>query len=157
MYLYSTFVIIIIANFQPSSSSCRCYNPFQDLAQSFLGDPTQNCNAKGACFVPCDASCSDTVPSKSKYAGRGKCISSAACKLDGGFVPERPDVFVAGLEQNCEEGSECDQDNKVNFVETKNEDDGEDLSVSTKNGGVDQNCFNKSDCRQENTINHRHP
>ena len=84
----------------------------------WLGDPSKNCDTKGVCFVPCDSDCPDKQRAYDLFAGTGKCVSNKACRLDGGFVPDRPAVHVVGgLDQNCKEGSVCEQDNIVTFVE----------------------------------------
>ena len=80
-----------------SMQDCGCYNPYDGAIQSFLGDPSKNCDTKGVCFVPCNSSCPDTMPATIKFmGGKGKCQSNMACSLPGGLVPDRPAVFVKG-------------------------------------------------------------
>eukprot|EP00092_Neocalanus_flemingeri_P105616 GFUD01135407.1.p1 GENE.GFUD01135407.1~~GFUD01135407.1.p1 ORF type:complete len:155 (-),score=36.04 GFUD01135407.1:78-542(-) len=101
-----------------SQTPCRCYNPYEDSLQDFLGDPSRNCDSTGVCFVPCDSDCPDRQPAPAHlFTGRGRCVAGSACRLDGGFVPDRPDiVVVGGLDQNCKEGSKCEQENIFNYV-----------------------------------------
>ena len=100
-----------------SRQECRCYNPFKESVQSFLGDPSKNCDTKGVCFVPCDSTCEDKEKAVALFAGPSKCVSNQACSLDGGFVADRPQVVVVGgIEQDCAEGSLCEQENIVTFV-----------------------------------------
>ena len=97
---------------------CRCSNPYDGTIQSFIGNPSKNCDTKGVCFVPCNSPCPDTMPATIKFiGGKDKCQSNMACSLAGGFVPDRPAVIVKGLELNCKDGSTCEMNNIVTFVE----------------------------------------
>ena len=100
-----------------TQSPCKCNNPWQGSVQAFLGDPSKNCDTRGVCYVLCDSDCSDIRAAVGLFAGQGKCVSSKACRLDGGFVPDRPVVIVVGgLSQNCKRGSKCEQENIVNYI-----------------------------------------
>merc|ERR1712086_252004 len=118
-HLQAFFLMMLMVS--NSRQECRCYNPFDGSIQSQIGDPSRNCDTKGVCFVSCDSTCSDKHPADSLFAGRGRCVSSTACSLDGGFVLDRPKVIVlGGLEVNCKENSICEQENIITFLEEKN-------------------------------------
>merc|ERR1712086_795840 len=61
-------------------TSCECTNPYENIAQSHLGDPERLCQYARVCFVHCKSGCKDEFQGKGKF-GEGKCASTMACEL----------------------------------------------------------------------------